>query len=84
MHSSRVIEIHWALVVWSMILPENRFALVRIMLERSSADGPHSPGAKLRFDTSGKTLAEWHHQKFVETRAEKSTAGFFMRERRLP
>ncbi|MGY0575012.1 hypothetical protein ACTGJ9_031465 [Bradyrhizobium sp. RDM12] len=67
-----------------MIFPESRFALSRIMLERSSADGPHASGVKLRFDTSGKTLAEWHHRKIVTTRAEKSAAGFFMPERRLP
>ena len=36
--------------------------------------------APVAFDTSGKTLAEWHHRKIRNTRAEKSAAGFFMSE----
>ncbi|MET4069516.1 hypothetical protein ABID58_004318 [Bradyrhizobium sp. S3.2.6] len=32
------------------------------------------------FDTSGKTLAKWHHRKIRNARAEKSAAGFFMSE----
>ena len=38
--------------------------------------------ALVAFDTSGKTLAEWHHRKIRDTRAEKSAAGFFISELR--
>jgi hypothetical protein len=34
------------------------------------------------FDTSGKTLAEWHHRKtFGSARAERSAAGFLIQHR---
>jgi len=42
------------------------------------------PDASFGFDTSGKTLAESHHRKFVMPARRKSGAGFLMAERRLP
>jgi hypothetical protein len=38
-----------------------------------------------RIDTSGKSLAKWHHRdEFVSARAEKSAAGFFVAAVRQP